>query len=88
MISKNVTITNKTGIHARPASLFVGAASKFKSNITIENGAKKGNGKSMINILGLCLTAGTNITITAEGEDERSAVDSLVALVESKFGEA
>jgi phosphocarrier protein HPr len=88
MITRNVTITNKTGIHARPASLFIGTASKFKSNITIENGAKKGNGKSMINILGLCLTAGTNISISAEGEDEIAAVDALVALVESKFGEA
>lgn len=63
MISRNVTILNKTGIHARPASLFISTASKYKSNITIEKAGKKGNAKSMINILGMCLTAGTEISI-------------------------
>lgn len=87
MISRNVTITNKTGIHARPASMFIGTATKFKSDITIEKNGKKGNAKSMINILGLAITAGTEITITATGEDENQAVDALVKLVESKFGE-
>jgi phosphotransferase system HPr (HPr) family protein len=87
MISRNITIENKTGIHARPASLFIGTASKFKSNITLENNGKKGNAKSMINILGLCITAGSEVTITADGEDETQAVEALVKLIESKFGE-
>lgn len=87
MISRKVTITNKTGIHARPASMFIGTATKFKSNITVEKGEKKGNAKSMINILGLAITAGTEIAITADGEDEIAAVEALVKLVESKFGE-
>jgi len=87
MISKNLTITNKTGIHARPASIFVSAASKFKSNITVDKNGKKGNGKSMINILGLCLTMGSEITISADGVDENEALEALVKLVESKFGE-
>jgi phosphocarrier protein len=87
MISRNITIENKTGIHARPASLFINTASKFKSNITIENKGKKGNAKSMINILGLCITAGSEVTISAEGEDEVQALDALVSLIKSKFGE-
>ena len=87
MISRNITIENKTGIHARPASLFISTASKFKSNITLENNGKKGNAKSMINILGLCITAGSEVTITADGEDETQAVEALVKLIESKFGE-
>lgn len=87
MISRNITVKNKTGIHARPASLFVSTASKFKSSITLENNGKKGNAKSMINILGLCISAGSEITIAAEGEDEAQAVEALVKLVESKFGE-
>jgi phosphocarrier protein HPr len=87
MISRNVTVTNKTGIHARPASLLISNATKFKSDITIEKNGKKGNAKSMINVLGLAITAGTEITITASGEDEKEAVDTLVKLVESKFGE-
>ncbi|MDT8715687.1 HPr family phosphocarrier protein [Clostridium sp. 19966] len=87
MISKNVTITNKTGIHARPASMFVQTASKFKSNITINKGEKKGSAKSLINILALSLSNGSEVTITADGADEKEAVDALVKLVESKFGE-
>ncbi len=87
MISKNVTIMNKTGIHARPASMFVQAAAKFKSNVTVEKEGRKGNAKSMLNILALSLSKGSTITIWADGEDEAAAVDSLVKLVESKFGE-
>lgn len=87
MISKNVTIQNKTGIHARPASMFVQTASKFKSNININKGDKKGSAKSLINILALSLSNGTEITISADGADEKEAVDALVKLVESKFGE-
>lgn len=87
MISKQVTIENKTGIHARPASMFVQAAAKFKSNITIDKNGQKGNAKSMLNVLALSLSKGTAITISAEGEDEAAAVETLVKLVESKFGE-
>lgn len=87
MISKNVIVKNETGIHARPASLFVSAASKFKSNITIAIGEKKGSAKSMLNILALGIVKDSNVTISAEGDDAPEAVDALVALVESKFGE-
>jgi Phosphotransferase System HPr (HPr) Family len=87
MISQNVTVMNKTGIHARPASQFISAATKFKSDITISKNGKVGNAKSMINILGLGISAGTEIVISAEGVDEKEAVEALVALVKSKFGE-
>ena len=87
MITKNVIVTNKTGMHARPASLFVKTATKFKSNITIQNEDKKGNAKELISILILAISCGTEVTITADGEDEEEAVDTLVELIESKFGE-
>ncbi len=87
MISKDVTITNKTGIHARPATMFVANAAKFKSEITLSKGNKQGNGKSIINLLALSLSKDDVITISAEGIDEAEAVDALVKLVESKFGE-
>ena len=87
MITKNVIVTNKTGMHARPASLFVKTATKFKSNITIQNEDKKGNAKELISILILAISCGTEVTITADGEDEKEAVDTLVELIESKFGE-
>lgn len=87
MISKNTVILNKTGLHARPASLFITTANGFKSHITITKDGKEGNAKSILNLLGLCLSKDSEITISAEGEDEVAAVDALVQLVESKFGE-
>jgi phosphotransferase system HPr (HPr) family protein len=88
MVIKEVVIKNKTGIHARPAYIFCQEASKFKSDITIYKDGEKGNGKSIVNILALALNQGSNISISAEGEDELQAVEALVELVESKFGEA
>ncbi|PRR71009.1 HPr family phosphocarrier protein [Clostridium thermopalmarium] len=87
MVTKSVTITNKSGIHARPASLFIKIATNFKSNITIENGNNKGNAKSLISVLSLAIACGSEVTITADGPDENEAIDALVKLIESKFGE-
>jgi phosphotransferase system HPr (HPr) family protein len=87
MESREVTIKNKSGLHARPAHAFVQAATKFNSKITISKGSRTGSGKSIVNIIALGLTQGTEITISAEGEDEKQAVDTLIELVNSKFGE-
>lgn len=90
MYSKQVTIHNPSGLHARPASEFVAAAAKFKSRITIrkdEEGAREVNAKSIVMILSQALVTGTTVQITANGEDEMTAVDSLVALIEGGFGE-
>jgi len=90
MYSKQVTIHNPSGLHARPASEFVAAAAKFKSRITIrkdEDGAREVNAKSIVMILSQALVTGTTVQITANGEDEMTAVDSLVALIEGGFGE-
>jgi phosphocarrier protein HPr len=91
MYSKKVTIQNKTGLHARPASEFISMASKFKSRITIKKvGGEEedeANAKSIVMVLSLALAQGTEVEITAKGEDEAEAVDALVELVNSKFGE-
>lgn len=90
MYTKQVTIHNPSGLHARPASEFVSAAAKFKSRITIrkdEEGAREVNAKSIVMILSQALVTGTTVRITANGEDETVAVDSLVALIEGGFGE-
>ena len=87
MISREVVVMNRTGIHARPAFDFVQAAMKFKSDITLIKDDLTGNGKSLVNILALCLNKDSKLTISAEGEDAEIAVDTLVKLVESKFGE-
>ena len=91
MYEKTTTVLNKTGIHARPAAVFSSAAKKFQSNITVTNlsaePVKSGNAKSIIQLMTMNLTKGTQISLKAEGEDEQAAVDALIALVESGCGE-
>jgi phosphocarrier protein HPr len=87
MTSQSVTIMNTSGIHARPASLFIKSATSFKSDITVTKCGKNGNAKSLLSLLALGISKGNEITINAEGEDEKDAVAVLVRLVESKFGE-
>lgn len=86
-MTKEVTIENSSGLHARPAQQFVQAAQQFSSEIKIGNGEQKVDGKSILGLMTLALGKGTTVTIEANGEDEQRAVDSLVKLVESKFGE-
>ncbi|MBR1728802.1 MAG: HPr family phosphocarrier protein [Selenomonadaceae bacterium] len=81
------TIENKTGIHARPASVFVQTASKFKSKIQIKAKGKTVDAKSILMIMSMGLVKGTEITLVADGPDEAEAVKELKALVDSKFGE-
>ena len=86
-MEQKVIIVNETGIHARPASMFVQAAAKFKSKITVTAKGKTVDAKSLLMIMGMGLTKGTELTIKAEGADAEDAVKALVELVESKFGE-
>jgi phosphocarrier protein len=83
-----LTITNKVGLHARPAALFVQTANKFKSAITVAKDERAANAKSILSVLTLGAEQGTVVTVRADGEDEAQAVAALQALVESKFGEA
>lgn len=87
MITQKVTITNKLGLHARPASNFVKMAQSFKSSIEILKGEKRLNAKSMIGILGAGAKCGTEIELAANGEDEQEAISQLVAFIESGLGE-
>ena len=87
MTEKTITIENKTGIHARPASIFVQTATKFKSKVQIKAKGKTVDAKSILMIMSMGLVKGTEITICADGPDEADAVTTLYDLVESKFGE-
>ncbi|HHZ16888.1 MAG TPA: HPr family phosphocarrier protein [Peptococcaceae bacterium] len=87
MIKREITITNKTGLHARPASMFVQTAGKFKSSVTIEKEDKTINAKSIISVLSGGIGQGTKITLVIDGEDEQEAEKALVELIESNFGE-
>jgi len=90
MFSKKVKIVNSAGFHARPASQFVAEAKKHQSKISVKNvdkGTEAPNAKSIILLLTLALACGTEVEITADGPDEVEAVEALVKLVESGFGE-
>ena len=91
MVSKQTTIVNATGLHARPASVFVTAAKKYaNTNVTLKNVDKDTapvNAKSIMMILAAGLGTGTKIEIACDGPEEQAALDALVALVDSGFGE-
>ncbi len=86
-MEKIVVIKNATGLHARPAGMFVKKASEFKSSVEVKCKGKSVNAKSIMGIMSLGLGKGEEIAICASGEDEELAVNSLVELVESGFGE-
>jgi phosphocarrier protein len=87
MIEKIVTIQNRAGIHARPAALLVQATKDFKCTVFFEKGNDRINAKSIMGVITLGAAYGTEIKITAEGDDEEAAVNALVRLFESKFEE-
>lgn len=87
MVTRSVRVTNALGLHARAAARFVHLATRFTSQIRVARDAKVMDGKSIMGILLLAAARGTSLTISADGPDEMSALESLVELVESGFGE-
>lgn len=85
MFSKEVTVQNQVGLHARPATFFIQKANEFKSSIWIEKDERRVNAKSLLGVLSLGIVGGTGIKIIADGSDEEAAVEGLVKLVESGF---
>ncbi|MCD6473048.1 HPr family phosphocarrier protein [Candidatus Aerophobetes bacterium] len=84
---EEVEITNKIGLHIRPASIIVEAAQKFKSKIWIEKDGQKVDGKSVTSLLLISAEKGSKINIKAKGVDALKAVKTLVNIVKNKFGE-
>jgi phosphocarrier protein len=87
MVEKIVTIQNRAGIHARPSALIVQKCKDFKCNVYLEKDNDRINAKSIMGIITLGATYGTEIKIIAEGEDEQESLDILVKLFDSKFEE-
>ena len=87
MTSQAVTVVNQLGMHARAAAKFVHLATRYESRVKVARDAREIDGKSIMGILLLAAACGSTITISADGRDERGAVDALVALVASGFGE-
>lgn len=87
MFVKDVTVQNKVGLHARPATFFIQKANEYKSSIWIEKEERRVNAKSLLGILSLGIIGGTTIRIIADGSDEQDAVEGLVDFVDSGFAE-
>ncbi len=85
--TKELVVTNKLGIHARPAALFVKTANRFHCQIMVEKDEETVNGKSIMGLMMLAAGPGSKLTITAEGEDAPRALLELEALVHRKFDE-
>jgi phosphocarrier protein HPr len=87
MTSRSVTVVNQLGMHARAAAKFVHLATRFQAHVRVARDARQMDGKSIMGILLLAAARGSTIVISAEGSDERDAVEALTALVEAGFGE-
>ena len=87
MISRNVTIINRLGLHARAATRLVNCASEYASEIIVKRGTRSVNGKSIMGILTLAAATGAELTIEANGADEEQALDAVVRLISDRFGE-
>jgi phosphocarrier protein len=90
MYKRTTTVINKTGLHARPGSDFVHAAAKFSSKITIrrlDEDDDPVNAKSIAFVLSLGIGKGIEVELAAEGEDEKQAVDDLIAMIDGGFGD-
>ena len=87
MLSQAIKIMNPKGLHLRPAGNLCKEAMKYKSKITFEYRGNTANAKSVLSVLGACIKSGDEITLICEGEDEREALQSLIAYIESGLGE-
>ncbi|KEZ78536.1 HPr family phosphocarrier protein [Salinisphaera hydrothermalis] len=88
MPTRDLSIVNKLGLHARAASKFVTVASQFESRITVTKDGREVSGKSIMGVMMLAAARGSTIHVSAEGDDANEALDALDALVADRFGEA
>lgn len=86
MITREITLHNRSGLHAKPASTFVRAANKFHSEIFITKKGVRVNAKSIMGVIILAVEQEDTVTLAAEGDDEVEALDSLCELIDNKFG--
>ena len=87
MPEQEIMICNKLGLHARAAAKFVATASEFEAEIEVEKDGKRVNGKSIMGVMALAASKGTELTLITDGEDEDKAMEELVNLIDDKFGE-
>lgn len=88
MITREVTVRNRAGVHTRPASMIVREASRFASEFFIRKDGYEINGKSIIGVMTLAAEQGATLDLLFDGPDEADAADAMADLFESGFGEA
>ena len=81
MISRDVTIVNDVGLHARPATFFIQKANSYKATIWLEEGGRRINAKSLLGVLSMGIVKGTSITLISDGADEEEALNGLAELI-------
>jgi phosphocarrier protein HPr len=86
-MTKELQVSNKLGIHARPAALFVKVASRFKCNVFVEKDGETVNGKSIMGLMMLAAGPGAKLKVHADGSDAADALKELEDLLEKKFNE-
>jgi phosphocarrier protein len=87
MISENITIVNKLGLHARAASKLVNCASQFESDVFITRKGNRVNAKSIMGVMMLAASKGAELELEVEGNDEQPCRDAIVELIKDRFGE-
>lgn len=83
MYTREITVKNEVGLHARPATYFIQKATEFKSGIWVEKEERRVNAKSLLGVLSLGIMKDTTVTLIADGSDEKEAVDALAELIEN-----
>jgi len=85
--SKELTIENRNGLHARPAALFVKTSSRFTAEVWVEKDGERVNGKSIMGLMMLAAGKGSILTVTAEGDDAALVIHEIEQLIKTRFGE-
>jgi phosphocarrier protein len=87
MIEQNVQIINQLGLHARAAAKLVSTATRFESKIEIEKEGRRVDAKSIMSVMMLAASCGSQIRVYAQGEDEAVAAEAVIELINNRFGE-
>ena len=87
MINKRICIQNKLGLHARAANKLIDTSTQFGCDISISHGDKSANGKSIMAVMLLAAPKGSELEISADGDDAQAAIDAICALIDDFFGE-
>ena len=86
-LSRDIEIINKLGMHARAAAKFVKLASTFSSQVEIERAGRRVNGKSIMGVMMLAASKGSQVTIHTDGDDAETGIDQLEELINNRFDE-